>query len=144
MSNPTLISNPSTLSTSGSRRGASLGRQHSHKVSGLRSPWQRLLSPVACISQYSPFNQQCWGLAPGRSTPCPPSDPTEKPGNMVGWLANYLPEMAQLVFPEWLFSVQFSRSVVSDSLRPHEPQHARPPCPSPTPRDHPNPLPSSR
>ena len=30
------------------------------------------------------------------------------------------------------FSVQFSRSVVSDSLRPHEPQHARPPCPSPT------------
>ena len=30
-------------------------------------------------------------------------------------------------------SVQFSRSVVSDSLRPHEPQHIRPPCPSPTP-----------
>ena len=41
-------------------------------------------------------------------------------------------------------SVQFSRSVVSDSLRPHEPQHARPPCPSPTPRVHPNPCPSSR
>ena len=30
-------------------------------------------------------------------------------------------------------SVQFSRSVVSDSLRPHESQHARPPCPSSTP-----------
>ena len=30
-------------------------------------------------------------------------------------------------------SVQFSRSVMSDSLRPHELQHARPPCPSPTP-----------
>ena len=30
-------------------------------------------------------------------------------------------------------SVQFSRSVVSDSLWPHEPQHVRPPCPSPTP-----------
>ena len=30
-------------------------------------------------------------------------------------------------------SVQFSRSVVSYSLRPHESQHARPPCPSPTP-----------
>ena len=30
-------------------------------------------------------------------------------------------------------SVQFSRSVVSDSLRPHESQHARPPCPLPTP-----------
>ena len=33
-------------------------------------------------------------------------------------------------------SVQFSGSVVSDSLRPHEPQHTRPPCPSPTPRVH--------
>ena len=33
-------------------------------------------------------------------------------------------------------SVQFSRSVVSDSLWPHELQHARPPCPSPTPRVH--------
>ena len=33
-------------------------------------------------------------------------------------------------------SVQFSRSVVSDSLWPHESQHARPPCPSPTPRVH--------
>ena len=30
-------------------------------------------------------------------------------------------------------SVQFSRSVMSDSLRPHESQHSRPPCPSPTP-----------
>jgi len=35
-------------------------------------------------------------------------------------------------------SVQFSRSVVSDSLWPHEPQNARPPCPSPTPRVHSN------
>ena len=33
----------------------------------------------------------------------------------------------------WNFSVQFSRSVMSNSLRPHESQHARPPCPSPTP-----------
>ena len=33
-------------------------------------------------------------------------------------------------------SVQFSRSVVSDSLRPHESQHTRPPCPSPTPGVH--------
>ena len=38
-------------------------------------------------------------------------------------------------------SVQFSHSVVSDSLRPHEPQHARPPCPSPIPGVHPNPCP---
>ena len=41
-------------------------------------------------------------------------------------------------------SVQFSHSVVSDSLRPHESQHARPPCPSPTPGVYPNSCPSSR
>ena len=41
-------------------------------------------------------------------------------------------------------SVQFSHSVVSDSLRPHELQHTRPPCPSPTPRVHLNSCPSSR
>ena len=41
-------------------------------------------------------------------------------------------------------SVQFSSSVVSDSLRRHEPQHARPPCPSPTPWVHPNPCPLSQ
>ena len=41
-------------------------------------------------------------------------------------------------------SVQFSCSVVSDSLWPHESQHARPPCPSPTPGVHPNPCPSSQ
>ena len=41
-------------------------------------------------------------------------------------------------------SAQFSRSVVSDPLRPREPQHTRPPCPSTTPGDHPNPCPSSR
>ena len=38
-------------------------------------------------------------------------------------------------------SVQLSRSVVSNSLWPHELQHTRPPCPSPTPRVHPNPHP---
>ena len=41
-------------------------------------------------------------------------------------------------------SVQFSHSVVSDSLRPHESQHTRPPCPSPTPRVYPNSRPSSQ
>ena len=41
-------------------------------------------------------------------------------------------------------SVQFSRSVVSDSLRPHELQHARPPCPSPTPGVHSDSRASSR
>ena len=41
-------------------------------------------------------------------------------------------------------SVQFSHSVVSDSLWPHESQHTRPPCPSPTPRVHSDSRPSSQ
>ena len=47
-------------------------------------------------------------------------------------------------FRNWGYSVQFSRSVGSDSLWPHGLQHARPPCPSPTPGVHPNPCPLSR
>ena len=47
-------------------------------------------------------------------------------------------------FQLFLFnSVQFSRSVVSDSLWPNESQHARPPCPSPTPGGHSDSCPSS-
>ena len=41
-------------------------------------------------------------------------------------------------------SVQFSRLVVSDSLQPHEPQHTRPPCPSPIPKVYPNSCPLSQ
>ena len=57
------------------------------------------------------------------------------------WTRN--PLLGRLSLNHWkarevLISVQFSRSVVSDSLRPHEPQHSRPPCPSPTPGVHSN------
>ena len=48
------------------------------------------------------------------------------------------------IFSKWFSSVQFSHSVVSDSLRPDESQHARPPCPSPSPGVHSNSHPSSR
>ena len=44
----------------------------------------------------------------------------------------------------WFSSVQFSHSVMTDSLLPHELQHTRPPCPSPTPGVHPNPCPLSK
>ena len=44
----------------------------------------------------------------------------------------------------WISSVQFCHSVVSDSLRPHELQHTRPPCPSPTRRVHSNSCPLSQ
>ena len=66
-----------------------------------------------------------------------------------------LPEVLNLAFgPSFIlfleafsflvFSVQFSRSVMSRSLRPPEPQHARPPCPSPNVRVYPNPCPLNR
>jgi len=45
---------------------------------------------------------------------------------------------------EKIRSDQISRSVVSDSLRPHESQHARPPCPSPNPGVHSDSRPSSQ
>ena len=52
--------------------------------------------------------------------------------------------LSNLFITYWTFSsVQFSCSVLSDSLWPHEPQHTRPPCPSPTPGVHPNPHLSS-
>ena len=50
----------------------------------------------------------------------------------------------QTVVSRCLSSVQFSCSVMSDSLRPHESQHARPPCPSQTPRVYLNPCPSNQ
>ena len=53
----------------------------------------------------------------------------------VKYIANYSVSIS---------SVQFSHSVMSDSLRPHESQHARPPCPSPTPGVHSDSLPSSQ
>ena len=49
-----------------------------------------------------------------------------------------------MLWLKYLLSVQFSRSVVSNSLWPHESQHASLPCPSPTPGVHPNSCPSSR
>ena len=58
-----------------------------------------------------------------------------------------LHELANLIVPVNLViitSVQFSHLVLSDSLQPHGPQQARPPCPSPTPGVHPNSCPSSR
>ena len=65
------------------------------------------------------------------------------------WTKSHINSLLKLIFYHSyllpLFSsVQFSCSVVSDSLWPHERQHARHPCPSPTARVHPNPCPLSR
>ena len=52
-------------------------------------------------------------------------------------------ENFEYYFTRVFSSVQFSRSVLSNSLRPHESQHARPPCPSPSPGVHSDSCPSS-
>ena len=50
-----------------------------------------------------------------------------------------------IIIMHYVFSSgQFIHSVVSDSLQPHELQHASPPCPSPTLKVHPNPCPLSQ
>ena len=69
-----------------------------------------------------------------------------KSGTLVSKISNILlvNSLGFYVDIHIIYSVQFSRSAVSDSLRPHEPQHARLPCPSPTLGVHPNPCPSSR
>ena len=57
-----------------------------------------------------------------------------------------IPVHGKLIFlsSNWFSSVQFTHSVMSDSLWPHESQHARPLCPSPTPRVYPKSCPLSR
>ena len=67
-----------------------------------------------------------------------------EPLQKVSW---YTAVSTGLRVPSWVlstYSVQFSCSVVSDSLRPHQSQHTRPPCPSPTRGVHSNSCPSSR
>ena len=73
----------------------------------------------------------------------------EAPGTNISYSTETFSQRAvipsvimQILFCKFQF--QFSRSVVSDSLRPHEFQHARPPCPSPTPGVHSDSYPSSR
>jgi len=84
-------------------------------------------------------------LCQASSSPIAPNK--EKPWLLSAWL-RHLHYKLRLHF--WkspnhqIRSDQISRSVVSDSLWPHESQHARPPCPSPTPRVHWDSHPSSQ
>ena len=74
------------------------------------------------------------------------------PMNIQGWfplgltaLISLLSKgLSRVLFSYWLFNlVQYSHSVMSNSLQPHGLQHARPPCPSPSPRVHSNSCPLS-
>ena len=68
-----------------------------------------------------------------------PGEQTATHSSILAWRIPWTEEPGRLQSS----SVEFGCSVVSDSLRPHESQHARPPCPSPTPRVHSNSRPSS-
>ena len=65
--------------------------------------------------------------------------------SMTGYLPKKIPEWQTSTWKYNIIrdSVQFSSSVISDSLQPHESKHTRPPCPSSTPRVYPNSCPSS-
>ena len=83
-------------------------------------------------------------------TPLPPPSPYHPSGSSQGmiWENDYFFLPFKILLSFWLVynlsSGQFSRSVMSSSLRPHEPHHARPPCPSPTPGPYPNSCPLSQ
>ena len=80
--------------------------------------------------------------------PCPSpgdlSNPGIEPGSPALQVDSLLSEPPGIPITRVIRSDQISRSVVSDSLRPHESQHARPPCPSPTPGVHSDSRPSSQ
>ena len=85
--------------------------------------------------------QEYWSVLPFPS-PGDLPNPGIKPGSLA-LQADSLPSEPLGKPYIGISSVQFSCSVVSDSLRPHESKHARPPSPSPTPRVYSNPCPSS-
>ena len=98
------------------------------------------LSPRIC-SNSRPWRQWCH---PNIYSLLPPScfafNLSQQQG-LFQWVSSSYQVVKVIKFQH---SVQFSRSVVSNSLRPHESQHARPPYPSPTPGVYPNSCPSSQ
>ena len=92
------------------------------------TPWT-----IACQSPPSMrfSRQEYWS---GLPFPPPRIFPTQGSNlHLLHWQADSLPLSHKGSPILRISSAQFSRSAVSDSLRPHESQHAMPPCPSPTP-----------
>ena len=91
-------------------------------------------SPVWDLTLQAPASdvtKQDTGLSPAQTSSHPPNTAPPANNGVENGLSSHR-------------SDQISCSVVSDSLRPHESQHARPPCPSPTPRVHWDSRPSSQ
>ena len=109
--------------TIGYQAPPSMGFSRQKSWSGLPLPSP---SPTAGTCQMSPF---------ASSTNSKEEDSKNNPSNGKRKNWNHFSITNKMNLPH--SSVQFSLSVVSDSLRPHESQHARPPCLSPTPGVHP-------
>ena len=115
-------------------------------------PWVQLLCFKFVHPSDVPQVSQTWCVLSNLGQPPTPNPPhyclsnsdiyhcVLGPGNHPG----FFPHSSRVKHQSLSSSVQFNRSVVSNSLRPHESQHTRPPCPSPTPRVHPNSCPLSQ
>ena len=99
-------------------------------------------TPAHPFIQTSPLFSMLLFPKPGASYFLSLKSPTPQP--VPGPIIPTQPSATQMPDTYTISSVQFSRSVVSDSSRPHESQHARPPCPSPTPGVHSDSRPSSQ
>ena len=109
-----------------------------------KNPWRRKWQPTPVCLPGKFYGQR--SLAGYSPWCCKESDMTEyicitvmSKGLLIHSGNSHFPDPFTV-----LSSVQFSHSVVSDSLRLHELQHARPPCPSPTPGVHSDAPPSSQ
>jgi len=140
------LSRFSRLETKTQRNYTSCPRLHSTSgnklcIQGFSSVWFQ--NP--CSQQWTKFGQLY--LDKFGNQHCPPFQHTHTythllPLPTVNIVVSLLG--VKSVFGIYYYSVQFSRSVMSDSLRPHESQHARPPCLSPIPGVHSDSRPSSQ
>ena len=110
------------------------------------SPWHlSLLSTHPETSQYADshlLHVLPWGNFTANYHPSPHSCTQHITGTMLFPTTSFFCSSLSRLFSVQFSSFQFSHSVMSDSLWPHESQHARPPCPSPTPRVYSNSCPS--
>ena len=100
------------------------------------------LWPINLLLSIEFFRQECWSGLPFSS-----SRKSSWPGIEHARLLHLLlgpPGKPHVYVCVYIRSDQSSHSVVSDPLPPHESQHTRPPCPSPTPRVYSNSCPSSQ